>query len=86
MATIKQRFEKLGLAWSTPVLSEVGRRVANRLYNNGYRDNIKQVMQMGGTNMYHVNDYPVDLLPEVDKMIIMVLNEQNYLMINPRNV
>lgn len=75
MATIKQRFDKLGLAQSNPVLMEVGRMVAIRLHNNRLPNNGK-IFQMEDGKIYWVNDYPEYLVPSIDKMILMIINNQ----------
>lgn len=75
MATVKQRFEKLGLAYSNPVLTEFGRRIAIRCHNTGY-PNIKKVEQVEDGVIYIVNDYPDELVEMIDKMILMILAEK----------
>lgn len=72
MATVFQRFQKLGLAHSNPILQLCGEHVAKHLgHFDEYLDNgITKVRQIEGSKSYIVNNYPENRTNRLDQEIL----------------
>jgi hypothetical protein len=77
MATILERFEKLGLAISNEVLSKAGYYVSNR-YRGKYGDSqISHINQIENGVEFNVCDYPAFYDDEMDMHIMNFVRAQD---------
>lgn len=77
MATVFERFKKLGLATSNPVLMKVGCHVATSFHNDTIEHylEIRRKEQNEDGQFYIVNDYPDEWVPKMDKIIISMIEK-----------
>jgi hypothetical protein len=73
MATVLERFNKLGLASSNPVLIKAGQHVAD-LWNTHTcspdYNYLRHKIQIEADKEYCVRDYPESFIPEMDRVIL----------------
>lgn len=76
MATVLQRFERLGLAHNNKILMLAGIHVANAFIEKGYtfqNPMLQKVPQKEDENVFYVWDYPEFWNKEMDHAIIHFL-------------
>jgi len=70
MATVYERFKKLGLARSNAVLQLVGEHVSKRYHNETFARPNRIVQTEDDGVEYTVNDYPSSFTDRLDKIIL----------------
>jgi len=84
MATVKDRFEHLGLAYNNKILMIVGIHISNKFKDMSRLPRVKKIQGEGEFN-YEVWDYPDSWNKEMDRLILIFLEHYLDLKTDVRN-